>query len=115
LLVRAAGLRAVSYRGWYARGIALLRLGDVPGARAAFPRALDLRPGDVFARYGLARVVLYGEGSPTEAVPLLTALAHDAPTLAPIWRDLGEAYARLGRRVEASDAFRRARTLTQDD
>jgi len=115
LLQRAAAMTPSSYRGWYAMGVTRFTLGDEAGARSAFERALELKPGDALARFGLARVSLYGEGRPAEAAETLAALVRDAPDLASAWYDLGESYSRLGRRDDAVRALEQAERLLPGD
>ncbi len=108
---RATSVEPDGYAGWYGRGVTFLRVGDVARARIGLRKALRRMPGDALSRLALARITLYGDGAAAEAAAALETIVADAPQLTPAWADLGESYARLGRRADAVKALERAASL----
>jgi Flp pilus assembly protein TadD len=100
--------------------LAHLALGCVNGnlkltneAVAAFRRAINLKPDDFFAWFGLAW--MYSEnGRIEEAITVLRHAVEMKPDYADAWSQLGIAYRKVGQHVEAEAAFHRARELNPD-
>jgi len=88
-------------------GRALLELGRLEAAEAAFLAAIEIHPGNVYAlnNAGLCRIRM---GRHADAVPLLTeaSLLDGAPSY--VWNNLGHALEHEGRVAGARDAFARA-------
>lgn len=85
-----------------------------PGsAEAMYRRALLLNERYGPAYRGLA-LALSDLGRAGEAVAVLEKCVRTIPGFAPAWIDLGDAYARAGKRSEALDAYRSAGTASDD-
>lgn len=98
---------------WHVLGLVRLRLGDRPGARAAYRAGLKADPTALENRLGLATVAV-AEGDAREALEHYDALAQARPKLGDL--ELGRAWAlaRLGRIPEAEAALARAESLGGD-
>jgi tetratricopeptide (TPR) repeat protein len=86
---------------------------DVDSASAMIAKASNLRPDDPAITDSLGWV-LYLQGKPADAVPLLERAAAGEPGEAAINEHLGDAYWTIGRLYEARYAWRAA-LLTADD
>ena len=92
------------------RGQALVALGRKDEARAACEEALRLEPAHPEAHYHLG-VLLYGAGRAGEALPHFQAAVAGRSGTAPMWFNLGMAYAQLGRYAEAESCVHKALAL----
>jgi Flp pilus assembly protein TadD len=80
---------------------------DLPGAQALLERARTLKPDDPDITDSLGRAY-YAEGQLARAVPLLETAVRADPGNARANEHLGDAYWKLGRRMEARYAWRAA-------
>lgn len=92
------------------RGVALVQLGNLPQARAAFEHALDIVPAFAPALTNLGNLHLEA-GEIDEAIRLYEAALVRDHSYGLAHHNLGVAYKRAGRRSEAVAALRRARRL----
>lgn len=88
----------------HTEGIAALDQGEYDKAIAAFREANALHPGILYAEAHHMQAVTFLRSGRTEE--MLATFRKDAAELAPIWFNLGEAYARAGEHDKASEAFR---------
>lgn len=86
---------------------------DLPGAQALLERASKLKPDDPAIIDSLGRAY-YAEGKLDRAVPLIETAVQAEPGSARANEHLGDAYWKLGRRVEARYAWRAAE-VTADE
>jgi tetratricopeptide (TPR) repeat protein len=99
---RRAGLRLepVDVPGWLARGSALLN-DNVPGALAAFDRALELDAASLPALQSKAYLLAEKQAKPLEAIAVLDRVVTLYPDYAPGWAGRGVLLARQGKRADA--------------
>jgi len=83
----------------------------LPEARAAFDRVLQIDPGHIEAKLGIARV-LYLRGNTSEAVVRAEALLQARPDFAPGWLLLARLVLAEGDRKLGQEYFRKAITLS---
>lgn len=88
-------------------GQAAQMIGDAPGARQAYLRALALDPSDAESYYGLGLLALE-RGDAHEAVSRNLAVIKLQPHHAQAFCNLGSALVALGKPSEAIDCYRRA-------
>jgi tetratricopeptide (TPR) repeat protein len=93
-------------------GAAYFMLGDVTQATGNYEHAIGTGAGDALA-YGNLAVAYYFQGRYKDALAMgLEAIKRD-PNRASSQRDLGDYYAKLGRRAEARDAYLQAVALAR--
>lgn len=102
----AAGTPGAESTRWaqYQLGNLHFNRGDLDGAEAAYQAALAIRPDDVFAHFGLARVVA-ARGPIAAAIPMMEEVVNRLP-LAEFVIALGELYEMAGRSEEAQAQYR---------
>lgn len=88
----------------HTEGIAALDQGDYDKAIAAFREANALHPGILYAEAHHMQAVTFLRSGRTGE--MLATFRKDAAELAPIWFNLGEAYAHAGDHEKATEAFR---------
>nr|WP_257214918.1 tetratricopeptide repeat protein [Sphingomonas sp. R-74633] len=86
---------------------------DLPGAQALLERARTLKPDDPEITDSLGRAY-YAEGQLARAVPLLETAVRADPGNAHANEHLGDAYWKLGRRMEARYAWRAAQVTAEE-
>lgn len=91
-------------------GQVYLRLKDTKAAADQFEAVLLMKPGNVEAGIGLARVQME-EGHYSEAAKQLVTLSESNPKNADVFKMLAQAYSGLGRKMEADRAQKRAELL----
>lgn len=87
---------------------------DLPAAQALLERARTLKPDDADIIDSLGRAY-YAEGQLAKAVPLLETAVRADPGGARANEHLGDAYWKLGRRMEARYAWRAAEVTAEPD
>lgn len=97
--------------GAVAVGAEHIRAGREDEAIQCFRNALKDNPDNVDAMRFLAAVYLKQEKKLRDAEALLQRATEIAPNFAKAWLDLGHAYKKRAKRMEAIDAFRRATEL----
>jgi len=80
---------------------------DLPAAQALLERARTLKPDDAAITDSLGRAY-YADGQVAKALPLLESAVRDDPGGTRANEHLGDAYWKLGRRIEARYAWRAA-------
>lgn len=93
------------------RAVALWGLGEAAAARQSLAQALQQDPNNAQALALSGYLGDYQQGYFTRAAAQLERASALAPQDAAIWRELGDAYAALGRSGAALDAYERARSL----
>jgi len=106
-LRRAVELAETDGDPWLALGEVLSELGEAREARAAYSRALSLRPGWRQARRGIARTLM-DEGDFTAAVAILRRLIEENRTDVRSILDLAFSLQELGQFEEALNTYRQA-------
>lgn len=91
------------------QGEAQYELGQTAAAEVSFRRALALRPADLRAELGLARVQL--QSDPAAAASLLVSILRQQPENTAALTDLGVARDLQGRSAEAQSLYRKALAL----
>ena len=104
VLAPLAARRALTARGWFVYGDALLDLQRLDAAVAALTEAVTLSPDQVVARAALGRALLLAN-RPAEALPHLEA-ARSLDRDGAVYYQLAQAYQRLGRADDARTALR---------
>jgi tetratricopeptide (TPR) repeat protein len=92
-------------------GLALLRLGEVKGARLALERAIKLRPNQFEADMALAELNL-ALGNGQRAIALLEAASVLRPREFQVWLTMARVYNDLGTKDKAIQAYRKAVKLS---
>ena len=82
-------------------------MGQYPEAAGLFERAIKLEPRNVDARVGLAKVKMK-LGHPDQAVAMLQEGLAKLPKAAPLWNEIGIAYAKQEQYPEAIEALEKA-------
>jgi membrane associated rhomboid family serine protease/Flp pilus assembly protein TadD len=91
-------------------GTAYTRLGDMPGAEAAFRRSVELNPRDLSARFQLA-VVYYTEGKLTDAVDTMQQVIQAQPNDPQFHEFLAQIFSQQGNNSQANQEHTRAMEL----
>jgi Flp pilus assembly protein TadD len=102
------------WRAWVNLGIARRWSSDLPGARAAFEKAIELAPEDTAPLLHLA-LMLDAQGDRAGAAALLARARRLQPEDAQLARQLGLVLLHAGRTVEARAAFTDALRLDPKD
>ena len=109
-----AATRDLQFQGYLGMGSAASALADPIAARAAYEKALEIKPGEPAALYSLA-MVAKEEGAYEEAVSLFAEAAVRDPTFGAALTQLGVVYSILGRHEKSADACWRAFSMSSDD
>lgn len=100
----AVGLQPDLFWGWFWRGLALRRLGQLTDAEDSLRRALDLGQ-DTAALHAELGQVLVEVGKGQEAIDYLARAVQLAPTNIAYNLSLADAYRSTGQRTEATAAY----------
>jgi tetratricopeptide (TPR) repeat protein len=104
---RAVGLLPGSSEDWSQLGIILAKQQKYEDAAAAFRRAFQLNPEEVWALQNLAQA-LNDLGRQDEAIREYQHALSIKPRFGLAWLGLGQIYEKMGRKAEAEDCYRKA-------
>jgi tetratricopeptide (TPR) repeat protein len=104
---RAVGLLPSSSEDWSQLGIILAKQQKYEDAAAAFRRAFQLNPEEVWALQNLAQS-LNDLGRRDEAIREYQHALSVKPRFGLAWLGLGQIYEKMGRKAEAEDCYRKA-------
>jgi tetratricopeptide (TPR) repeat protein len=104
---RAVGSLPSSSEDWSQLGIVLAKQQKYEDAAAAFRRAFQLNPEEVWALQNLAQA-LNDLGRRDEAIREYQHALSIKPRFGVAWLGLGQIYEKMGRKAEAEDCYRKA-------
>jgi predicted Zn-dependent protease len=111
-LIASLNLSPAQFQAHLLLGRVYLALNDADDAEDQLEAAMLLEPASVETRLWLARALI-ADGSFTESIAQLVLLSRSAPNNPAVFQTLADAYRRIGKNAEASQAESRARLLRQ--